>query len=125
LSLTTPQPGGTSCPPTPAVRAEIHTVNPTDLLSEIEPMVRGYAKRLARALPPGVADFDDLYQCGMAEGWRLSSRGDFDATRGVKPTTWLYRRVVGAMYDHLREVNPLNRYHLAELKAAGRAVAHH
>jgi RNA polymerase sigma factor (sigma-70 family) len=64
------------------------------------PFVRAIAAKFAKDTPRWLTSFDDLVQEGALALLRAGEA--YDPTRGATFTTFAYRRVRGAMTDHLR-----------------------
>lgn len=69
------------------------------MLLEIDGLVRNQAAWFQHKTR-GKITADDFAQVARLECWRLLDR--FDPSRGLKLTSYLGRRIVGAMQDHLR-----------------------
>jgi RNA polymerase sigma factor (sigma-70 family) len=69
-------------------------------------LVNRIARRFQRRVPPCVT-FDDLASAGMIGLIHAVDR--FDQTRGLKFRTYAQHRIRGAMFDFLRDEDPLSR----------------
>ncbi len=78
-----------------------------------------YARQLARR--HHLLDAEDLYQVGAMGA--VQAAGTFDPAVGVRFATYAGPRVVGAMYDHVRDTSWASRADVAAAKAAGRELA--
>lgn len=79
-------------------------------------MVHFLAYRLWTKCPRNVG-LDDLAQEGMIALWLALER--FDPSKGCKLMTFAQSRVIGAMKDHLRMLDPLSRRERELRKASG------
>jgi RNA polymerase sigma factor FliA len=75
-------------------------------LVQFQPMVKRIAHHVFRKVPSNV-EFDDLFQAGMIGLHDALTR--FMPEEGVKPETFLSKRVRGAMIDELRRQDWLTR----------------
>ena len=81
-------------------------VSRQQLIDDGQPLVYSLASRIYRTVPVRV-DLDDLIaygELGLAEAAR-----DFDASQGVRFTTFAYYRVRGAIYDGLSKMSWTSR----------------
>src|SRR5205085_12692275 len=77
----------------------------TDSVEQHLPYVRRLARRVSRQTRGATAvDFDDLVQVGALG--LLEAAGRFDPAYGVSFKTFAKKRVLGAMYDELRRLEP-------------------
>lgn len=93
-------------------------LNRQQLIEGCQGLVRSLAWAIHRGLPDTV-ELDDLIaygQVGLAEAAR-----DFDATRGLKFSTYAYHRVRGAIYDGLSKMTWFSRSQYQRLRFAQRA----
>jgi RNA polymerase sigma factor FliA len=75
-------------------------------LRQLLDFVRRIARRMCRRLPPSV-QVDDLVSAGN-EGLVQALRA-FDASRGIRFTTFARHRITGAMLDHLQRLDVMSR----------------
>ena len=77
-------------------------------------LCRAIAAMIARRLPQGRVEFDELL--GPAwEGWQRAA-AEFDPSRGVKFETFAYRFIRGAILDYLRLIDPATRRNRKAMK---------
>ncbi|ADC89780.1 RNA polymerase, sigma 28 subunit, FliA/WhiG [Thermocrinis albus DSM 14484] len=81
----------------------VQPVKDEDVLKYL-PLVKSVAKKIHRHLPPSV-DINDLIGYGILAVMESLSR--IDPTKN--PSTYLYMRVKGAMYDYLRSLHLCSR----------------
>jgi RNA polymerase sigma factor (sigma-70 family) len=80
-------------------------------------LVRRIARRVStRTKRSGTVDFDDLVQAGSLGLLEASER--FDPSYGVSFKAYARKRVLGAMYDELRRLEPRSRSAALSLDAA-------
>jgi RNA polymerase sigma factor FliA len=112
--MSTATESSTFCPPTTSTTpAWGGQANARELLE----LVRRLARRLHRRVPSSV-HVDDLISAGN-EGLVQAMRS-FDASRGVAFSTFARHRIMGAMLDHLQQVDTLSRTHRRRQKSVER-----
>lgn len=85
----------------------------TELIEEGQSLVYSLASKIYRSVPVRI-DLDDLIaygEIGLAEAAR-----EFDASKGVRFTTFAYYRVRGAIYDGLSKMSWTSRSRLRRLR---------
>jgi RNA polymerase sigma factor for flagellar operon FliA len=102
-------------PPPPPVRPRRLAKRQRDaVITSHLVLVDQIAAKLRARLPEQV-EVADLVSAGYVG--LVEAAGAFDAARGVAFSAFARRRILGAMLDHLREVDPLSRNGRARVRA--------
>lgn len=86
-------------------------VDKDQLINESLSYVEQIARKIAKNLPEGIIELEDLISYGKIGLVEAAQR--FDPQKGVKFTTYAYYRIKGAIYDGLRQMGWFSRtqYH--------------
>lgn len=76
------------------------------LMHQHKHVARIYALRAVRRVPPQLATLEELHNAALTGIFQIALK--FDPTKGTF-TTYLIRRLHGAIVDYLREVGPVKR----------------
>jgi RNA polymerase sigma factor FliA len=96
---------------------ERHPKMATEIIQRIRPSVMKLAMNRAKLWTGGMIDVSDLVSVGLFAVYESIDR--FDATKMTRFSTFVMRRVNGAMSDEMRNADPLSRTMRRRLKASG------